>query len=212
MSKHNPQIVGNEDGAKNRGFIRCLYDWTMLKARGPNATKALFVVSFAESAFFPIPPDIMLIPMCLANRARAFLLAAWCTLASVLGGMFGYLIGALLFESVGQWLISIYGYSEGMEAFRSLYAEWGPWTLLVGGLTPVPYKLITITSGIAGYDFFAFVVLSALTRGTRFGLEAALVYIFGEPVREFVEKRLGIVFSVGIFLSIVGVLAVSYVF
>ena len=212
MSKHNPQMVGNEDGAKRRGLIRRLYDWMMVKARGPNATKMLFVVSFAESSFFPIPPDLMLVPMCLANRARAFFFAAWCTLASVLGGMVGYLIGALLFGSVGQWLISVYGYSESMEAFRSLYAEWGPWTLLVGGLTPVPYKLITITSGIAGYDFFLFVILSALTRGTRFGLEAALVYLFGEPVREFVEKRLEIVFSAAVFLVIAGVLAVRYVF
>ncbi len=212
MSEHNPQIVGNDGSAKRPGLIRRLYDWTMAKASGPNATKMLFVVSFAESSFFPIPPDLMLVPMCLANRARAFFFAAWCTLASVLGGIFGYLIGALLFESIGQWLVSVYGYGESMEAFRLLYAEWGPWTLLIGGLTPVPYKLITIASGIAGYDFFLFVILSALTRGTRFGLEAALVYWFGEPVREFIEKRLEIVVSAAVFLVIAGVLAVRYVF
>jgi membrane protein YqaA with SNARE-associated domain len=205
------QMTASGDG-KRPGFIRRLYEWTMTKARGPHATKMLFVVSFAESSFFPIPPDLMLVPMCLANRARAFLLAAWCTLASVLGGMFGYLIGALLFESVGQWLLSVYGYGESFEAFRSLYAEWGPWTLLVGGLTPVPYKLITIASGIAGYDFFLFVLLSALTRGARFGLEAALVYWFGEPVRAFIEKRLEIVVSVAVLLVIAGVLAVRYAF
>ena len=207
MSEHNPQIVGNGGSAKRPGFIRRLYDWTMAKASGPNATKMLFVVSFAESSFFPIPPDLMLVPMCLANRARAFFLAAWCTLASVLGGIFGYLIGALLFESIGQWLIS----EENMTAFRSLYARWGIWTVLVGGLTPVPYKAITIASGIAGYDFFLFVLLSALSRGTRFGLEATLIYRFGEPVREFIEKRLEIVVSAAVFLVIAGVLAVRYV-
>jgi len=210
MSEPKPLTAGGN--GQRRGLIRRLYDWTMGKARGPNATKMLFVVSFAESSFFPIPPDLMLVPMCLANRARALLLAAWCTLASVLGGMFGYLIGALLFESVGQWLVSVYGYGESVETFRSLYAEWGPWTLLVGGLTPVPYKLITIASGIAGYDFFLFVLLSALTRGTRFGLEATLVYWFGEPVREFIEKRLEIVVSAAVFLVIAGVLAARYAF
>ncbi len=211
MSEPKPLAEDAKGDSVRRGFVRRLYDWTMTKAGAPNATKMLFVVSFAESSFFPIPPDVMLVPMCLANRARAFFLAAWCTLASVLGGVFGYLIGALLFESIGQWLISIYGYGDNMEAFRSLYAQWGPWTLLVGGLTPVPYKLITIASGIAGYDFFLFVLLSALTRGTRFGLEATLVYWLGEPVREFVEKRLEIVFSVAVFLVIAGFLAVRYV-
>lgn len=211
MSESKPLPASAEGGARRRGFIRRLYDWTMTQAGAPNATKMLFVVSFAESSFFPVPPDIMLVPMCLARRARAFFLAAWCTLASVLGGVFGYLIGALLFESVGQWLVSVYGYGESMETFRSLYAQWGPWTLLVGGLTPVPYKLITIASGIAGYDFFLFILLSVLTRGTRFGLEAALVYWFGEPVRKFVEKRLEIVFSAAVVLVIAGFLAVRYV-
>ena len=211
MSESEPLAESSKNGVSRRGLVRRLYDWTMAQAGGPNATKMLFVVSFAESSFFPVPPDVMLVPMCLARRAHAFFFAAWCTLASVLGGIFGYLIGALLFESVGQWLISVYGYAENMQAFRALYAEWGPWTLLIGGLTPVPYKLITIASGIAGYDFFLFVLLSALTRGTRFGLEAALVYWLGEPVRKFVEKRLEIVFTLAVFLVIAGFLSVRYV-
>ena len=211
MSDSDSQAESSPNGPERRGLVRRLYDWTMIQAGGPNALKMLFVVSFAESSFFPIPPDVMLVPMCLARRARAFFLAAWCTLASVLGGIFGYLIGALLFESVGRWLIAAYGYSENVEAFRALYAEWGPWTLLVGGLTPIPYKLITIASGIAGYDFFLFVLLSALTRGTRFGLEAALVYWLGEPVRTFVEKRLELVVTLAVFLVIAGFLSVRYV-
>jgi membrane protein YqaA with SNARE-associated domain len=195
-----------------RGLIRRLYDWTMAKAAGPNATTMLFVISFAESSFFPIPPDVMLVPMCLANRARAFFLAAWCTLASALGGVLGYLIGAFLFESIGQWLVDAYGLGEGMEAFRALYTEWGIWAVLIGALTPIPYKLVTIASGIAGYNFPMFVLLSVLARGFRFGVEAALVYRFGEPVREFVEKRLEIIVSVLVALVVGGFIAIRYLF
>jgi len=175
---------------EKRGILRGLYNWSMANATGHHAWRALFGVSFAESSFFPIPPDVMLVPMCLADRARAFALAAWCTLASVLGGLLGYAIGALLYESLGMWLISVYGYGEGVEAFRAGYAEWGAWIILIKGLTPIPYKLVTIASGFAGYDLLLFVILSALTRGARFGVEAALLYRFGETVRGFIEKRL----------------------
>jgi membrane protein YqaA with SNARE-associated domain len=150
---------------------------------------ALIAVSFAESSFFPIAPDVMLIPMVLANRQRAFLLAAWCTLASVIGGMLGYAIGALLYNSVGHWLIAAYGYGDKLEAFRAAYAEWGSWIILIKGLTPIPYKIVTIASGFAGYNFALFVILSAITRGARFGVEAALLFRFGDPVRGFIEKR-----------------------
>jgi len=201
-----------DTAAPRRGLIRRLYDWTMAKAAGPNATTMLFVISFAESSFFPIPPDVMLVPMCLANRARAFFLAAWCTLASALGGVFGYVIGAFLFESIGQWLVDAYGIGEGMEAFRALYTEWGIWAVLIGALTPIPYKLVTIASGIAGYNFPMFVLLSVLARGFRFGVEAALVYRFGEPVREFVEKRLEIIVSVLVALVVGGFIAIRYLF
>jgi len=201
-----------DTAAPRRGLIRRLYDWTMAKAAGPNATTMLFVISFAESSFFPIPPDVMLVPMCLANRARAFFLAAWCTLASALGGVLGYLIGAFLFESIGQWLVDAYGLGEGMEAFRALYTEWGIWAVLIGALTPIPYKLVTIASGIAGYNFPMFVLLSVLARGFRFGVEAALVYRFGEPVREFVEKRLEIIVSVLVALVVGGFIAIRYLF
>ncbi len=174
---------------KRRGIVRGLYDWTMANASGRHAWAGIFAVSFAESSFFPIAPDVMLIPMVLANRKRAFLLAAWCTLASVLGGMFGYAIGALLYDSVGRWLISAYGYGDKLDAFRAAYAQWGAWIILIKGLTPIPYKLVTIASGFAGYNFPLFVFLSALTRGARFGVEAALLFHFGEPVRGFIEKR-----------------------
>jgi membrane protein YqaA with SNARE-associated domain len=176
--------------ATKRGLLRRLYDWTMANATGRHAWAALFAISFAESSFFPIAPDVMLMPMVLADRKRAFLLAAWCTLASVLGGMLGYAIGALLYDSVGQWVIRAYGYGNKIEEFRAFYAEWGAWVILIKGALPIPYKLITILSGFAGYNFPMFVILSAITRGFRFGAEAALLYRFGPPIQEFIEKRL----------------------
>ena len=188
---------------KRRGMVRGLYDWTMANASGRHAWAALFAVSFAESSFFPVAPDVMLIPMVLANRQRAFLLAAWCTFASVCGGMFGYAIGALLYDSVGQWLISVYGYGDKLDAFRVAYAQWGAWIILIKGLTPIPYKIVTIASGFAGYNFVLFVLLSAITRGARFGVEAALLFRFGEPVRDFIEKRFNYV-MLAVLAAIVG--------
>src|SRR6476646_3666718 len=157
--------MSNDIGTvKRRGFMRGLYDWVMANAQGRYAWATLFGVSFAESSFFPIAPDVMLLPMVLADRKRAFLLAGWCTIASVLGGMLGYTIGALLYDSLGQWLIRTYGYGQSLETFRAAYAEWGAWIILIKGLTPIPYKLVTIASGFAGYNFAMFVVLSAITR------------------------------------------------
>ncbi len=154
--------------APKRGLLRSLYNWTMANARVRHAWMALFAISFAESSFFPIAPDVMLMPMVLADRKRAFLLAAWCTLASVLGGMLGYAIGSLLYDSLGQWVIRVYGYGNKIDEFRAFYAEWGAWVILVKGALPIPYKLITILSGFAGYNFWMFVILSAITRGLRF--------------------------------------------
>jgi membrane protein YqaA with SNARE-associated domain len=204
--------MSQSTGTEKRGFLRALYDWTMANASGRHAWAALFTISFAESSFFPIAPDVMLLPMVLADRKRAFLLAGWCTLASVLGGMFGYAIGALLYDSLGRWLIAAYGYGQSLEAFRAAYAEWGAWIILVKGLTPIPYKLVTIASGFAGYDFPMFVLLSAITRGARFTLVAGLVYWFGEPIRGFIEKRLELAMLVALGTIIAGFLLVHYVF
>ena len=197
--------------AEKRGLVRSLYDWTMSNASSRHAWAMLFAISFAESSFFPIAPDLMLMPMVLADRKRAFWLAAWCTLASVLGGMLGYAIGALLYDSVGAWVIRAYGYGNRIEEFRAFYAEWGAWVILIKGALPIPYKLITILSGFAGYNFGMFVVLSAITRGARFGAEAALLYRFGEPIRGFIEKRLELVMLVAIATIIAGVLLAKYV-
>ena len=141
-------------------------------------------MAFAESSFFPIPPDVMLMPMSLARPERAFLIAAWCTLASVAGGMLGYAIGALLYDSVGAWLIHLYGYGDKVEAFRAAYAQWGAWIILLKGLTPIPYKIVTITSGFAGYNFGLFVVLSvdhARNAVFRAGVPAQPLWRAGPP-------------------------------
>jgi len=196
---------------RRRGAIRRLYDWTMSHASGPHAWWALAVFSFAEASFFPIPPDVLLAPMVLADRRRAFHLAAWCTFFSVLGGLFGYVIGSVLYDSVGHWLIQFYGYGDRLEAFRAAYAKMG-WLILFQGFTPIPFKLVTISAGFARYDLARFVLLCAVTRGSRFTLEAALLYWLGEPVREFIEKRLEMV-TVGFLLLVVaGFLIARYAF
>jgi membrane protein YqaA with SNARE-associated domain len=192
-------------------MLRRLYDWTMSLAEGPNALPALIAVSFAESSFFPVPPDTLLIPMVLAQRQRAFTLALWCTAASVAGGMLGYAIGSLLYESLGLWIVNLYGYSQSIEAFRNSYAQWGAWIILLKGLTPIPYKLVTIASGFAGYNFGLFVVLSIITRALRFFLVAGLLYYYGEPIRNFLERRLEAVALATVAVIISGFVIVKYV-
>jgi membrane protein YqaA with SNARE-associated domain len=192
-------------------MLRRLYNWTMDFAGHRNATRALAVVSFTESSFFPIPPDVLLVPMVLANRERAWYYATVCTIASVIGGIFGYLIGWLLYDSVGAWLINLYGYGTQVDAFRQAYAEWGTWIILIKGLTPIPYKIVTITSGFAGYDLFWFVVLSVITRAGRFFMVAALLYYYGEPVRGFIEKRLELVMAAIAVVFVGGFVIVRYV-
>ena len=192
-------------------MLRRLYDWVLALSARPSAPYALAGVSFAESSFFPIPPDVILIPMCLARPNRAFFYATVCTIASVLGGLLGYAIGSVLYETVGKWLIQLYGYGQQAEAFRAAYAEWGHWVILVKGVTPIPYKLVTITAGFAEYNLFWFVVLSLITRGLRFYLVAGLLYWLGPPAKEFIEKRLELMFFAFMVIFILGILAALYV-
>ncbi len=192
-------------------MLRRLYAWTMSYASHPHAIWVLGLISFAESSFFPIPPDALLVPMILANRNAAWRLAGWCTLTSVVGGIVGYGIGWMLYDSVGLWLINLYGYGSQMDTFRAAYAEWGAWLILIKGLTPIPFKLVTIASGFAGYNFPMFVVLSIITRGARFFIEAWLLRRYGEPVREFIEHRLELVTTVFAIVIIGGFVLVRYV-
>ena len=167
-------------------------------------------VAFAESSFFPVPPDIMLIPMALARPERAYVMAAWCTVASVTGGMLGYAIGALLYDSVGAWLIQLYGYGDKVEAFRAAYAQWGAWIILIKGLTPIPYKIVTITSGFAGYNFGLFVLFSVITRGARFFVLAILLHRYGERARHIIERQLGLWTMLFAVVLVGGIVAALY--
>lgn len=192
------------------GRLRAAYDWMLGYAQRPGAFWILGAVSFAESSFFPLPPDIMLLPMALANRKRAMLLAVWCTFTSVLGGMLGYAIGALFYESIGQWVVHLFGGDGTVEAFRAVFRKSGMWIILVKGATPIPYKIVTILSGFAGYDFWAFVGLSALTRFVRFGLIGALCYFYGDPIRAFIEKRLGLALTLVFGALVLGFAALKF--
>ena len=198
--------------AKQAPMLRKLYNWCIQAAGKPYATWILGAVSFTESSFFPLPPDTMLVPMALARPDKAYHYAAVCTVASVAGGMLGYAIGAYLYESVGLWLISLYGYGDKVETFREAYARWGSWIILIKGATPIPYKIVTITSGFAGYNFFMFVLLSMITRGARFYLTAFLLSRYGPQAREAIEKRLGFWFSVFLIALIGGIIVAVYVF
>jgi membrane protein YqaA with SNARE-associated domain len=173
-------------------MLRRLYDWTLSLASRPGALWALALVAFAESSFFPIPPDAMVVPMVLARPDRVWRIAAVATLASVIGGLLGYAIGALLYDSLGTWLFNLYGLEKGAEAFREAYARYGAWIILIKGLTPIPYKLVTIASGFAGYDLFWFTLLSLLTRGVRFFVLAGLVARFGPTIEGVLDRHLNV--------------------
>jgi membrane protein YqaA with SNARE-associated domain len=188
----------------HRAMLRRIYDWCVAAADKPYALWVLGAVSFAESSFFPVPPDIMLLPMSRARPRRALLFATWCTIASVAGGMLGYAIGAVLYDSVGHWLISLYGLGDKVEAFRAGYAEWGAWIILLKGLTPIPYKLVTITSGFAGYNIWLFVLCSIVARGGRFFAVAVLLNRYGDPIRAEIEKRLGLWVAVLVLVLVLG--------
>jgi len=193
-------------------MLRRLYQWVIDLAERPSAPWALAGVSFAESSFFPVPPDVMLVPMCLARPKLAWWYASLCTLASVIGGLVGYAIGALLYESLGQFLIQLYGYGDKVEAFTQAYQRYGHWIILIKGLTPIPYKVVTITSGFAHYSLFWFVVLSVITRGLRFFMVAGLLYWIGPTARSFIEERLGLVTAVFAVVLVGGFVAAVYLF
>jgi membrane protein YqaA with SNARE-associated domain len=168
-----------------------LYRWTLSLAESPHAPWALGIIAFAESSFFPVPPDTILIPMSLARPKRAWVYALICTMGSVGGALLGYAIGALLYETIGKWLINLYGYDARVDQFRALYAQWGWAVILFKGLTPIPFKIVTITSGLLAYSLPLFILLSFLTRGARFFLIAVLLKYFGKPINGLLEKYFG---------------------
>ena len=185
-------------------MIRKLYDRVIGLAAHPQAIWWLALVSFAESSVFPIPPDAMIVPMVLSDRAAALRIALVSTTSSVLGGLAGYAIGYFFFDAIGGQIIEFYGYGAKFEEFRGTYTEYGAWIVALAGLTPLPYKVITIASGVFALDLFVFAVASVLSRGARFGFEAALLWKFGEPIREFIERRLEILSLVFLLLFVGG--------
>lgn len=184
-------------------MFKRLYQWTLSLAESPRATWALGAIAFAESSFFPIPPDVILVPMSLARPQRAWFYAGVCSLASVAGGILGYAIGWLLWDTVGHWLIDLYGYASRMDAVKAGYDQWGWLFILVKGLTPIPYKLVTIVSGLLEYNFLLFVGLSLVTRGARFFILAGLLNKFGGPIKDLLERHFA-TFMIAIVVMIVG--------
>lgn len=176
-------------------MLHRIYARTLTLAASPRAPWWLAAIAFAESSFFPIPPDVLLIPMALSRPERAWRLAAVCTIGSVVGGALGYFIGYAVFDQLARPVIAFYGYGDRFAAFQAMYAQYGLWVILIKGLTPIPYKIVTIASGAAHFDFWVFMAASLATRGARFFLVAALLRVFGTPVRDFIERRLTLVTS-----------------
>lgn len=191
-------------------MLRKLYNWTLSLANAPYALWALAAVSFIESSVFPIPPDVIMIPMIIARPNRAFLIAAVATIASVLGALLGYYIGYGLFESVGQPILDFYGKGDDFAAFTTRYNDYGAWAVLTAGVTPFPFKVITIASGLTHLSLPVFILSAIIARSLRFFLVAALLWKFGAPIRDFIEKRLGLMFIIFCTLLIGGFYAIRF--
>ncbi|MAQ44944.1 MAG: cytochrome B [Confluentimicrobium sp.] len=191
-------------------MFRPLYDWTLAQAGHRHALWVLAAVSFIESSAFPIPPDVLMIPMIIARRDRAFLIAAVATVASVLGGLLGYGIGMFAFDAVGQPILASLGKADAMAEFATRFNDHGFWAVLIAGLTPFPYKVITIMSGVTAMPLATFVVTSVVARALRFFIVAALLWKFGPPVRDFIERRLGLMITLFLAILIAGFVAVRF--
>lgn len=193
-----------------KDLTKKVYDKTLDLASRPNALGWLFAIAFIESSFFPIPPDIMIIPMVLACTSKAYKIAGIATLASVLGGFFGYGIGVFGYEVIAKPLLEFYGYMEKFHDFENYYHEYGAWIVFVAGLTPIPYKLITIASGVVRLDLIIFGIASILARGMRFYLIAWLLKRYGEPMKTFIEKNLNLLSIIFVILLIGGFYAIKF--
>ncbi|MFN3525363.1 MAG: YqaA family protein [Paracoccus sp. (in: a-proteobacteria)] len=191
-------------------MLRRLYDWTMGLAGHRRAGTALFGVSFIESSVFPIPPDVLMIPMVLAQRARAWIIASIATAGSVLGALLGYWIGAVLMDSVGQWVLTAYGKEDAYTRLAEQFALHGGWAVLIAAVTPFPFKVITIFSGAVGLSLPVFIATAIIGRALRFFIVAGLLWRFGAPIRDFIERRLGLVFTVFMVCLVGGFIALRY--
>ena len=193
-------------------MMKRIYDWMMRQAGHQKAPHALFWVAFIESSVFPIPPDVMLVPMVLANRAKAWTYATICTVGSVIGGMLGYAIGYLLFEYIGQPILAFYGQAGKFAQVSQWFQDWGALILIAKGWTPFPYKVLTILAGATQMNFWAFIGASIVARAMRFYLVAGLLYWFGDPIRAFIERRLTLITTALVVLLVGGFVAIRYIF
>jgi len=191
-------------------MLRGLYDWTISLAEHRFALWALAFVAFVESSVFPIPPDVIMIPMIIARPNKAFLIATICLVASVLGGLLGYFIGAQLFETVGRPVLEFYGKDSYFDDFATRYNAWGAWAVLIAGITPFPFKVITILSGATALNLPVFIIAAIIARGLRFFIVAALLWKFGQPIRDFIERRLGLMFTLFVVLLLGGFYVVKF--
>lgn len=196
----------------NAGIHRRLYDWVLHWANSPYGTIALFLLAFAESSFFPIPPDVLLIALAIGATSKSFRFAGICTLGSVLGGMFGYFIGMMFFDLIGIKILDFYGVLDKFEVVKALYLKYDVWCVGIAGFTPLPYKVFTIAAGTFDMNFPVFVIVSALTRGARFFLVSALIWKFGEKIKDFIDKYFTILSIVVVILVILGFIVVKLVF
>ena len=190
-------------------MIRALYDWMFRLAAHKGASKTLAFFSFVESSYFPIPPDVLLIPMVLADGARWWRIALICTVASILGALLGYAIGALAYDVIGKPILEFYGAAEKFDRIAGWYNTYGGWGVLFAAVTPFPYKVLTIFSGVTGLNLAVFIAVSVVGRSLRFFLVAWLLFMFGERIQEFIEKRLGLLFTIGLVLLIGGFAAIK---
>ncbi|HYD31472.1 MAG TPA: YqaA family protein [Azospirillaceae bacterium] len=188
-------------------MLRPVYDWIVRRAAQRDAVWWLAGVSFAESSFFPLPPDILLVPMTLANRQAAWWYALVCSASSVIGGLFGYAVGYFLFETIGRAIVDFYNMQESFLHFAELFNHYGAWILVLKGATPVPYKILTITAGFTNLDLTVFVLASLLSRSLRFFIVAVLLWYYGESIQNFIEKRLALVTTMMVVVVVGGFMA-----
>lgn len=191
-------------------MIRSVYDWTLRMGNHPRALWVLAFVAFIESSVFPIPPDVIMIPMILAAPRRAWLIASVALVSSVIGGLLGYAIGALAFDTLGEPILTALGKADAASEFNTRFNDFGFWAVLTAGVTPFPYKVITIMSGWTGMPLGTFIATSILARGLRFFVVAAILYKFGAPARDFIERRLGLMFTLFVLLLVGGFALVRY--
>ncbi len=192
-------------------MLKPLYDWILQRAARKDAVWWMAGISFAESSFSPLPPDILLVPMCLAEPKKLWRYSSICALASMLGGLLGYLLGYYLFESVGRLVVDAYNAQESFAHFQEMFSVYGPWFLILKGLTPIPYKLLTITAGFSKLDLTVFILCSVMARFSRYYLFAILLHFYGPQVRGIIEKRLGLVVMVMLLIIVGGLLSFTFI-